>query len=159
MAEENKKQLLSKYRDYVSSETAALLKQAGFDEYCIFRYIFDVFVECDSGQRVWWYKNSDLDDEVCSACSYQDALKWLREQHNLCVYVFPTSSSLKEKYGDWEAGICYCDSGIDATINASGHIFGKDYNECTENAILYCIVNLLKHEVDYSKTKILVGRT
>jgi len=122
--------------DYVSFETAKLLREKGFDEKCRAVYeekILRINTLCD-------YLNSELSSYVC-APTLQMACKWLREEKNLCIYVFPHKDGYE--YGKWEAGICYCDDAIDATINACGHIFGETYEEAVEAALKYTLENLI----------------
>ena len=122
--------------DYVSFETAKLLREKGFDEKCRAVYeekILRINTLCD-------YLNSELSSYVC-APTLQMACKWLREEKNLCIYVFPHKDGYE--YGKWEAGICYCDDAIDATINACGHIFGETYEEACESALKYTLENLI----------------
>lgn len=72
--------------DYVSLETAKLLREKGFDEICDFEYgLPDVDkgyvlqkLVINNGQ----VRNSDLIDEAYTAPTQSIALKWLREVHN-----------------------------------------------------------------------------
>jgi len=87
--------------DYVSFETAKLLKEKGFDEPCDFVY--------DRGELEWIYHrfifldgkistNSNFrDSEIISAPTMQMAMKWLREVHKVFIYIEPfiTTSGLQ----------------------------------------------------------------
>ena len=65
--------------DYVSLETAKLLKEKGFDEYCFAYYYTPEFISHSSFEQ----KNTELDDAVYSAPTLQMAMKWLRRKHGL----------------------------------------------------------------------------
>lgn len=78
--------------DYVSFETAKLLKEKGFDEECSCFYNNIEYgtpgLEVD-GQL--YYKNSaNLDDEEYAAPTLQMAMKWLREEYNLHINPYKT---------------------------------------------------------------------
>lgn len=123
---------------YVSFEVAKLLKEKGFHEPCIATYNLttkDFAVEEIYQDWTTCWKT------YVSAPTLQMVCKWLREEKNLCIYVFPHKDGYE--YGKWEAGICYCDDAIDATINACGHIFGETYDEAVEAALKYCLENLI----------------
>lgn len=60
--------------DYVSFETAKLLKEKGFDEVCIYVY------RHDGSEDIW---DADKEDVACQKPTLQMAMKWLREVYNL----------------------------------------------------------------------------
>ncbi len=63
--------------DYVSFETAKLLKEKGFNEPCIYVY------RHDGSEDIW---DADKEDIACQKPTLQMVMKWLREVHNLhCV--------------------------------------------------------------------------
>ena len=127
--------------DYVSFETAKLLREKGFKEPTLAYAYGNDMVAYYSQPRV-------TDDFKVEAGRYplptlQMAMKWLRIKHNL--YVTPVLAS-SGKYGRWEADIYYCDgeySGINATRNACEHIFGETPEETCETALKYCLENLI----------------
>ncbi len=121
--------------DYVSYETAKLLKEKGFDN--------DVIcTDC------WYDENGDLHrrgnysysgapvyhkDTCCNAPTLQMAMKWLREVHNIAIetewehlwyaYIKPmTSKPSEEDYYQ-------CKS--------------SKYEEACEVGIMYCLENLI----------------
>lgn len=134
--------------DYVSFETAKLLKEKGFDELCPTFYETD---EPDNGPRYsnklgWFLHNSyDYSDRygkmIISAPTLQMAMKWLREEHNLVVN--PVGHYVNGKLEAWEVDIYFLDCGIDATMKAMEHIYGKTYESACENGIEYCLENLI----------------
>lgn len=117
--------------DYVSFETAKLLKEKGFDEKCESLWITDT-KESD------WIKpkrNSEIKDG-CNDCMQPTiylAMKWLREVHNIAIetewehlwyaYIKPmTSKPSEEDYYQ-------C-------------VYSK-YEDACEAAIKYCLENLI----------------
>jgi hypothetical protein len=134
--------------DYVSFETARLLKEKGFDaetEHEMWYVIKQFSTGCHWNSCT--YKVGDVtreyDDDCCiSMPTLQMAMKWLRENHNLVVNPVTTSAGVRD-YGEWEADIYYRDSGIDATVNACGHIYGETYEEACDAGIRYCLENLI----------------
>ena len=126
---------------YVSFETAVLLRDKGFDWPCLNRYVMGVFVENKHLEVQGYYINSKTEEEVIAAPTLQVAMKWLREKHNLVVNpVGHYSNGVLDK---WEADIYTLDSGIDATYNASGHIYGETYEDAVEAGITYCLILLM----------------
>lgn len=131
--------------DYVSFEVAKLLKEKEFDAEIDTYYSpkGEFKIWCPNGLKsyldnkgteTWWWK--------CIAPTQQMAMRWLREVHNLVVNPVTTSAGTRA-YGEWEADIYYRDSGIDATINACGHIYGETYEEACDAGIRYCLKNLI----------------
>ena len=119
--------------DYVSLETAKLLKEKGFIvPYDSFRgvYINGEFLRRNPGQGYLW----NMGDEIIEVCSLQMAMKWLREAHNIAIetewehlwyaYIKPMTSKPSEED-------CFqCES--------------SKYEEACEAAIKYCLTNLIK---------------
>lgn len=110
--------------DYVSFETAKLLKEKGFDEYCGY-YTSD-------GEYCGYCVYNHKGKSFISAPTLQMAMKWLREVHNIAIetewehlwyaYIKPmTSKPSEEDYYQ-------CKS--------------SKYEEVCEEAIKYCLKNL-----------------
>ena len=136
--------------DYVSFETAKLLKEKGFDERCVCYYNTEslnkfghpVFDSIDMS-----LSNSDLEksdhDYVCySAPTLQMAMKWLREVYNchICVQALITTDGLQ--------GYCpFCTKvgGVFMWQNVLGDDYAttQTYEEACESAIKYCLENLI----------------
>jgi hypothetical protein len=72
--------------DYVSFETAKLLKEKGFDELCIFKYNSDGY-RVKAGVVIDEWQNSELNDDECSCVSIQMVMKWLREVHKFLITI------------------------------------------------------------------------
>lgn len=134
--------------DYVSFETAKLLKEKGFDGFCHRYYRCDkedidgngkMFMFASDLNGFCYVTNSllnyygDEHEENILAPTLQMAMKWLREVHNLFI----------EIYGD-TADIYY-----DASIYGLNNERKKkvkdfsSYEEACEAGIKYCLENLI----------------
>ena len=117
--------------DYVSFDTAKLLKKKGFDEGCPTTYTSNGFFHTHNYRPL-------LGDIF--APTLQTAMKWLREVHNIHIVIHPYTemeghnwSFIFDKfaYGCWqELGIYITDS-------------WNTYEEACEAAIKYCLKNLI----------------
>ena len=119
--------------DYVSFETAKLLKEKGFDEECKKYYnlklLSNLYYGCGT------VRNRDLKDEDdCIAPTLQMAMKWLREMHHLHITVFSSSQE------SWMYRITKPHEAL--TDGAYGEDFDS-YEEACEEAIKYCLENLV----------------
>lgn len=134
--------------DYVSFETAKLLKEKGFDEETEHEMWY-VIKQFSTGCH--WnsctYKVGDItreyDDGCCIAMpTLQMTMKWLREKHNQNVTVKAINNVARLKtiyYAEvqnllepGENGFC-----------VNGCIFKDSYEEAVEYAINYCLENLI----------------
>ena len=115
--------------DYVSYETAKLLKEKGFEGECS-RFCIP------NGNSMWKYEhyhNFDISDRI-ECPTIQMALKWLRKVHNLNIWVEPNHDkeglyNAHVKVGWWSnnwAGVGY-----------------NTYEKATEEAIKYCLKHLI----------------
>lgn len=115
--------------DYVSLETAKLLKEKGFVvPYDSFRgvYINEEFLRRNPGQGYL----HNIGDEIIEVCSIQIAMKWLREKHKITV------------------GILFEGDRIYYEIHQNNEfVFGvdtpKSYEKSCEEAIKYALENLI----------------
>ena len=123
--------------DYVSFETAKLLKEKGFKiPYDSFRgvYINGIFKRLNPGDAYGY----NLGDEIVEVCSLQMAMKWLREVYKLSI----------EPYYDvvlaWVVDIKHIGKHTDTrefeTVRENCY---KTYEEACEVAIKYCLENLI----------------
>lgn len=144
--------------DYVSFETAKLLKEKGFDEYCLYVYlIFGSSPRCvlsrvlTGGEhgvinnegikavadKYGWKPYSD-DDEYGVLCpSFQMAMRWLREIHRLYAEVLVNENlsfhwTIHKSDGH---GLYFC--------GGSKEIFYGTYEAACEDAIKYCLEKLI----------------
>ena len=125
--------------DYVSFETAKLLKEKGFDSHCWMYYSPDTF-----GPKMFHTQrkgNSQLipEWEECVCPTLQMAMKWLREVHSLYIDIVTSFS---------QDGICYtfsCSNTMDLIQGTKGTSYHEyqTYEEACEAAIKYCLENLI----------------
>lgn len=120
--------------DYVSFETAKLLKEKEFDEVCIGFYTpqkelhFTLLEETNS---MW------LDDSI-SAPTIQMAMKWLREVHRLDMDISIEYTTEKVYYYSILKRTAIRD--IDCLHSETNF---NSYEEACEAAIKYCLENLI----------------
>lgn len=119
--------------DYVSFETAKLLKEKGFDEECSFVF----------------YKDGRIVDRYDSEFSYnyydrptlQMAIKWLRNQHNLHIMVDCIGSK------NYMPTIQFIRNSKDIKVESDKNKIGgrgfDSFEDACEAAIKYCIENLI----------------
>ena len=128
--------------DYVSFETAKLLKEKGFDENTVHE-IWYVIKQFSTGCH--WnsctYKVGDITREYDDACcismpTLQMAMKWLRENHNIKVNVFYNNSNYTIEYFE-----------PNTQTGVGKFVFIGDgyptYEQACEAAIKYCLENLI----------------
>ena len=153
--------------DYVSFETAKLLKENGFKEWC--RCCYGVAVlhngedisfdeECDlkdegreneieyvEGGAFYYFNcdNSDKDAKVWAAPTLQMAMKWLREVHNLHIEVYRTACGYLYIISKVPTGSDLYDDGdaYDGDDENSGQWTTNE--KACEAAIKYCLHNLI----------------
>lgn len=131
--------------DYVSFEVAKLLKGKGFDEECWSWYEDEDYV-IESNDDYGYQSNTDhvSYDFICSRPTIQMVLKWLREVHNICIetlIVFPTGKNGEPFFSCnyWSLKSPF-DLNVDYEIESR---YFKTYEEAQEEAIKYCLENLL----------------
>lgn len=112
--------------DYVSLETARLLKEKGFDVNCIAKY------RPDNNIGYWSV-------EGLNAPTIQMAMKWLRKEHKLEIYPFHYKEYSRDKWGynikkEMPFSVIYKFQ-MPAIINS--------YEEACDAAIQYCLVHLI----------------
>lgn len=131
--------------DYVSFETAKLLKEKGFDWeespfYC--EQDRDEWRQTNSYTVPNPHYNSELpfDTEaltiIAPHVSLQMAMKWLREQHNITIVLTPSMF-----WGKYNAAIYKRDNEYPFGFNGNSLI--SSYEEACEVAIKYCLENLI----------------
>jgi len=124
--------------EYVSFETAKLLKEKGFDEFCHAYYEDkdNPNINLHSSKAINWNKT-----EFISKPTQQMAMRWLREVYNICITVYPD----KEK--GYEAVLYDIKDNVEIILQSFGiygiHIFGDSYEQAVEAAIKYCLENLI----------------
>ena len=114
--------------DYVSFETAKLLKEKGFDTVDIDAYF--PFVYYSDGKMDFYDDDNPL--FVCEAVTLQMAMKWLREVHNIALNVCYL-------LGTW-AYIIYRTDVSTSRFNSEDF---DTYEEACEAGIKHCLENLI----------------
>lgn len=125
--------------DYVSFETAKLLKEKGFDEGCS----FVVNIISKGVMPVSWpTTNSDIEDE--KAClialpTLQMAMKWLREVHKLHISVEIGFDVDNSQYFFYIPSVCRFSNKSGEYQTPFGEKEFDTYEEACEAAIKYCL--------------------
>lgn len=128
--------------DYVSLESAKLLREKGFDEMCeyVYRnpdenmiYVLQKFFKP--------IKNSELIDEVYTAPTLSITMKWLREVYNyhICICL---DSYIEEYDNQYYIVIRQRQDKLDI-VSPIEQVFFNTYEEAAEAAIKYCLENLI----------------
>ena len=119
--------------DYVSFETAKLLKEKEFDEPCIATYnLVTKDFEVEEVYQDWTTRWA----AYVSAPTLQMAMKWLREKHIIIIPEVETFYA-DGSVSSWEYHI-WCDDNYEE----EQHGFSS-YEEACEAAIKYCLENLI----------------
>ena len=150
--------------DYVSFETAKLLKEKGFSEWCYKCYGDAVYhkgipisfdEECELkaeglGNEIEYVEGGHLydfgcynrkkDAKVWAAPTLWAAMKWLRETHNIDIAIYAENLFLGKRYSAsiWK-DITRRDN-KDGAVIVAGAI---TYEEAAETSIRYCLENLI----------------
>ena len=116
--------------DYVSFETAKLLKEKGFNELTPLSYSlpygYESHIPCSNG----------VDTDFVSRITLQMAMKWLREVHHLTIDVF--------HFRDWNVNIkTIPDDYFKADYSYPELKPAETYEQACEAAIRYCLENLV----------------
>lgn len=130
--------------EYVSLQTAKLLKEKGFkDEYTYGYYSPDgelKFVQCFGDASDFF-----MNEESCiSAPSQALAMRWLREEKGIIILISTGRKDGKKTGHSFWFGIedndmnSLCDS-----VEYAFNYCADTYEEACEEAILYCLTNLI----------------
>ena len=119
--------------DYVSFETAKLLKDKGFNVEGSRFYM-------PNGHGMWkygYYHDFDISERI-ECPTHQMAMKWLREAHKIYIDISPT-------YSEAEKTIHFIWQIFDSNYDFAGdcEIFYDKYEQACEAAIKYCLENLI----------------
>ena len=144
---------VTKTEEYVSLENAQLLKKVGFDWLCLCRYIYGIFVPCDSQMRMFYHKNSSTNENECTCPTIQKVRNWLRTEYNIDIVVMP---SVANKNFEPDTTIYpVCDGEYEWMVikgDGSATIYGynvlkrycSSFGEACQEAIKYCITNIIQ---------------
>ena len=112
--------------DYVSFETAKLLKEKGFNEPCVYVY------RHDGSEDIW---DIDKEDIACQKPTLQMAMKWLREVHNIDIFPWKIGK------GIYSCAIFNSNTGQD--LSSDKDFPSEKYEETAEAAVKYWLENLI----------------
>lgn len=128
--------------DYVSFETAKLLKEKGFSS-------DDCHTAYDEDGGFFWYGDYSKDRKgIIDAPTIQMAMKWLREVHHWHIFVIPRWEDVEYMPGEWQEEM----TGYQYVIVSVGEVNRKNEQPITkaltpesayEAAIKYCLENLI----------------
>lgn len=149
--------------DYVSFEVAKLLKDKGFDEHCFcinypllggihYSIILPNLLNNSMIPFIDKYNFCRCKEDFITIPTLQMAMKWLREVHNLCLFVIP--ATIDKTFRTGYALYPQCDSKWEwraSKNDRSKAAFGVDinkkycdsYEQACEAAIKYCLENLI----------------
>jgi len=122
--------------DYVSFETAKLLKEKGFDEKTIYHYTTGDTLQHNIAYNQ--YKNSEMGN-ACSAPTIQMAMKWLREVHGLFISIGNDDLDYNWQIFD----IKNRTKDLDPTCLTDSYGGYRKYELACTLAIKYCLENLI----------------
>ena len=123
--------------DYVSFETAKLLKEKGFDEKC--RALYTFWLDEVEGPKEDEAENWNIEPKYFSAPTLQMVMKWLREEKGVQIEISIVGTDTWESPTKWMYGFrCQTKDVIDRR-NADF----SSYEEACEAAIKYCLENLI----------------
>lgn len=119
--------------DYVSFETAGLLKEKGFQGKCTAMYTKEGILVRNNWNRTLVSEKRDF---PLDAPSLHMAMKWLREVHDININI--SYDPIAYNAGD----ACYI---VDVVLKGKGVYIGdwKSYEEACEMAIMHCLINLI----------------
>lgn len=129
--------------DYVSYETAVLLKEKKFGWKCNTAYLEleDGRVELRCEDKAFYQEQTKRRYCVPAllAPSLYNAMKWLREVHKLHIYAKPywPQGDMRNKMS-WQGFIVNLN-----TINGDSQCYADSYEEAIENRIKFALENLI----------------
>lgn len=123
---------------YVSFEVAKLLKEKGFNEYCLKNYWSSDKELHDWKWELSYNRNSDGNNNTkdCSAPTQAMAMKWLREVHNICIDIV-SIWNLKR----WEYQVFIITPSTAAHPYVDNTLY-MGYEEAIDAALKYVLENL-----------------
>ena len=116
--------------DYVSFETAKLLKEKGFDQNCATYYL--------DGQ-VWRHYHGEVipkGKQIYAAPTQAVAMKWLREVHEIDIIIFRHIRGKRITFFDRIEKRTHVEHQSKCNLYLS-------YEQACETAIKYCLENLI----------------
>ena len=129
-------------QEFVSFETAKLLKEKGFDEYCFYWYTSNGEMYSDPGEYKE-FKNSESISHI-TAPTQDLAMRWLREVHHLhCDIGYDIELGWYHQIVNLKETVSVFDYN-EMRVYHSDHDFEfHNYEEAAEAAIKYCLESLI----------------
>ena len=120
--------------DYVSFETAKLLKKKGFDEQCYAYY--NIFYDNDGKSLKLWRKyphRAQPNSDYLNVPTLQMAMKWLREVYGLFIRI---TEDMTGNVFEWSV--------YQKNYGCRASTYVEDsYEQACKTAIKYCLENLI----------------
>jgi hypothetical protein len=135
--------------DYVSLETAKLLKEKGFLKGVDLRMTQNLSFYDNIGltHNLNKYYDSLIQDKIdfVVAPTHQMVLKWLREKHKIAINIrIVCKKAISYVFDVWDFNIIHPNKFVGGTIDLREQQFDfPSYEEATEEAIKYCLNNLI----------------
>ena len=124
--------------DYVSFETAKLLKEKGFNERLLTFYITDE-AKKEGCFQIMAFTDDKIDNNHSDHCylapTLQMTMKWLREEHSIAINI-GWDEVFEDKFQWW----CIILNQKDGSILRESE-YHATYEEACETAIKYCLEN------------------
>ena len=127
--------------DYVSFETAKLLKEKGFDEGVLFTINREGFQQYPKNLEFEYLHNSEVSADEYAAPTLQMAMKWLREVHNYDVSI--CLDSYVEPYDNQYYIVIRRRKDKYENISPCEQVYFDTYEEAAEAGIKFCLENLI----------------
>lgn len=134
--------------NYVSLKIAKLLKNKGFDEPCLSYFWEDeddnqINYQVSYIDRPFTYKQLYSGDILRP--THQMVLKWLREKYKIAINIrIVCKKTISYVFDIWDFNIIHPNKFTGGTIDLREQQFDfPSYEEATEEAIKYCLTNLI----------------
>lgn len=132
-------------KEFVPYDESSILKKIGFDEVCFAIYEDEEFVPLEAVDVFGLNRNSVFLEDIIAAPLYQQAIDWLRKEHNL-FYM--------DDIGSHEFSYRIYDTKKEKTLKKNIlHPFGFDFNGTPEEAKLEGLRVIIKKVSDELRSK------
>lgn len=135
--------------DYVSFETAKLLREKGFNGLCTAYYDCFTTDNFHCGSEPTDFNSIDIKiRDIVAAPTLQMTMKWLREVQALNIYARGVWKDVEiSVFGDWEPAVVGYEWIVESLTDDTYSKMGKEqfltYEEACEAAVKYCLENLV----------------
>jgi hypothetical protein len=134
---------------YCSYEVAKLLKEKGFNEYCLKNYWSSDKELHDWKWELSYNRNSDENRNTkdCAAPTHQMAMAWLREKHNLYIGINIEVGDIQMlpsyDFEETVLGYTFVIYDKETLIWVFKDKTPRSYEDAVEAALKYCLENLI----------------